>query len=366
MLEWLAEKFTVANDPRTLAILEWCTDTRFGSVLQVSNLIIGLSYISIPIAIMVYLRRRPGIEYRWLFWCFIAFILGCGLTHIGHVLILHDPVLWYPVTLAVHSFTAGISIITALALWPMLPKFLKIPTPTEYETLVQQLHEHRRSLFRDKSRLMKELNHRVRNNLAIIAGALRLQANNIKDDERCRDAVLTALGRINAISRVHEKIYSESEDSESKGNLDTHVFLTSICFDLEIQFDAVIDVDIEPVPVSVDESVPLAMILNELVTNGVKYGKRNGEKAHVTVVFKSMSGKADWTLIGDWKLVVCDKGPGIDMEKISKRSLGMRMIKSLATQLGGELQVESTPEEGSTFRVIGKHYKDPVHEDRPV
>jgi two-component sensor histidine kinase len=347
-MEWLSRWVAILglpDDPRTLALLEWCADGRLGGVLQVTNLLIGAAYLSIPTVIVAYLRRRPEVESKWVFWCFALFILGCGATHFAHVLLLQDPAFWYVPTIMAHVFTAGISVATAIALWPLLPKLAAIPTPSEYEAVVVQLKEHRKNLFRDKDMLLRELNHRVRNNLQIVEGSLRLQAQ--QADRGCEDALNIALGRVRAISRVHERIYVE--DTDKAVQVETSGFIEGLCAELASQFDADIDTDVDPLHVSVDESVPIAMIVNELVTNAVKYGRRPGQRAHVRVSLKARPGH------GGWELAVSDRGPGVDPDAAGGRSLGMRLIRSLAQQLDGELVIESS-DGGATFRVLGRRY----------
>ena len=324
----------------TLAAL--CGDWRLVATHVLANMVIGLAYVSIPIVIVAYLRRRPEIEHRWVFWCFVAFILLCGLTHFAHVWTVWHPA--FEVRAGIEIASALVSLATAVALWPLLPRFTQIPTPSEYQAVVVQLQEHRKNLFHDKDVLLRELNHRVRNNLAIIEGSLRLQAKEAHED--CRDALASALGRVRAIARVHERIYVEDT---KPAQVETRSFVTGICDDLQVQFGAVVAADIDSLAVSVDESIPLAMIVNELVTNAIKHGKCPGETAQVHVTLKR-TGRD-----GDWELRVSDKGPGVEPIWVHGRSLGMRLIRSLVVQLGGELAVESTAA-GSTFRVRGKRY----------
>jgi two-component sensor histidine kinase len=87
------------------------------------------------------------------------------------------------------------------------------------------------------------------------------------------------------------------------------------------------------------------MIVNELVTNAVKYGRREDQQARVRVVFKRQDGDK-------WLLSVEDDGPGIPPDAEKSQSIGMRLIRSLATQLGGALEVASSPA-GSRFSING-------------
>ena len=308
----------------------------------VTNVTIGLAYVSIPAVIVAYLRRRPDIENRWVFWCFTAFILGCGLTHFGHVLALWDP-RFYLVSQAADVFTAIISCLTALALWPLLPILAKIPTPKqllmmihERDTAVSQLGEH-------KEVLVKELNHRVRNNLQILQSLVSMMMRDPKSKTTPPAELLgTILNRIMAVSRVHDRIYS---DGHEPGYIETREFIESICRDLATQFEASIATDVDHIMMSVDESVPVAMIVNELVTNAVKYGRRENEQAKVTVSFRNQGENR-------WILSVEDNGPGIATKPEKSQSIGMRLIRSLATQLGGAVEISSSPS-GSRFSING-------------
>ena len=93
----------------------------------IADLATAFAYFSIPIAIHVFIRRRGDIEFSWLAGLFIAFITACGLTHLVGL-----ATLWYPVyglEAFIKMFTAVISVITALSMWPLLPKVLTLPSP---------------------------------------------------------------------------------------------------------------------------------------------------------------------------------------------------------------------------------------------
>src|SRR5204862_8253265 len=85
----------------------------------VSDSLIGVAYFSIPAALAVLLRRRPDIRFGWAGWMFVLFILLCGLTHFMNVVTLWRP--YYGVEALIKAATALASVVTALALWPLLP-----------------------------------------------------------------------------------------------------------------------------------------------------------------------------------------------------------------------------------------------------
>lgn len=307
----------------------------------VSNLTIGLAYVSIPLVIMAYLRRRPDIENQWIFWCFTAFILGCGFTHFGHVLSLWDA-RFFPLSQAADIVTAVISFVTAIALWPMLPVMARIPTPRQLMAMIKERDEAVGKLGQHKEILVKELNHRVRNNLQILQGVISMMMREPQIETiPSKELLSTILNRLMAVSRVHDRIYSDGQHPEQ---IETREFIESICKDLDMQFGGMIETDIDHMMMSIDESVQIAMIVNELVTNAAKYAKRGNEPAQIRVSFKNRGE-------GQWVLSVADRGPGLAPGSENRRSIGMRLIRSLAAQLGGSLNVDSSPE-GSTFSIV--------------
>lgn len=102
-----------------------------------ADLLIALAYFSIPLAIISFVRQRPQQNFGGLPWLFSAFIFGCGLTHVMDLWVVWQPV--YPLQAAVKAGTAAISAYTALALWPMIPRALKIPTVGTLQSVISAL-----------------------------------------------------------------------------------------------------------------------------------------------------------------------------------------------------------------------------------
>lgn len=102
----------------------------------VADALTALAYFSIPAAIHVVIRRRRDLQYTWLAWLFIAFIGLCGLTHVIGLATLWQPV--YGLEALVKLATAGVSVATALLIWPLLPKALAFPSPA----LLREANEH--------------------------------------------------------------------------------------------------------------------------------------------------------------------------------------------------------------------------------
>lgn len=95
----------------------------------ISDVLIFLSYFSIPVAIGTFARRRQDFPYRWLLWLFAAFIMACGATHLMGAIVLWRPM--YGLDALLKAITAFVSVLTAIALWPLLPHALKLPSPDQ-------------------------------------------------------------------------------------------------------------------------------------------------------------------------------------------------------------------------------------------
>jgi PAS domain S-box-containing protein len=98
-----------------------------------SDALIGLAYFSIPLALAWFVRARRDLQYGWIVYLFVAFILACGATHLFSILTLWVPV--YGVEGVVKAITAALSIATAVALWPLVPKLLALPSPAQLRAL---------------------------------------------------------------------------------------------------------------------------------------------------------------------------------------------------------------------------------------
>src|SRR5215467_4146149 len=93
-----------------------------------SDGVIAASYFSIPMALALFVRRRVDLEYKWVFWLFVAFIVACGTTHLVGLVTLWQPA--YGLQGLIKVATAGVSVTTALLLWPLIPKALALPSPS--------------------------------------------------------------------------------------------------------------------------------------------------------------------------------------------------------------------------------------------
>ncbi len=122
----------------------------------ISDILIFLSYFSMPLALAYFARRRKDFPYRWLLGMFAAFIMACGTTHLMGAIILWRPL--YGLDALLKAVTALISVITAIALWPLIPQALKLPSPNQLRLINEELQSEiaERKCVEEALRLAKE------------------------------------------------------------------------------------------------------------------------------------------------------------------------------------------------------------------
>jgi two-component sensor histidine kinase len=177
--------------------------------------------------------------------------------------------------------------------------------------------------------LVKEINHRVKNSLQLVAAMLSLQAG---DDPQIGRRLQEASNRIMAIGRAHERLYR----SPQVDKIELAGYLSDICQDLQestpncsIAFDAP-----EPLLLNTDRAVSVALVVTELVANAAKHAYPNGTRCGIWVRLTHMDDEA--------RVSVNDEGAGLpptfDIDKTV--GLGMRLVKALAKSAKGELRIE--------------------------
>ena len=201
-----------------------------------------------------------------------------------------------------------------------------------------------RQLLADRSLLLDEVNHRVKNSLQQIASVVRLQARAVSQPE-AREALDKTLDRIMAVGRVHEQLY---QAGGHVGQFDAGLYAETLARELVDSLareDVVLETEITPALLDVRQAAPLALILNELITNALKYGCPVGKPCRIRVMFRA-EGE-------NYRLSVSDDGPGLPQGAAPKttKSLGMRAIQALVRQLEGEFIVEQ-PQTGAAFAVV--------------
>ncbi|MGI4866851.1 MAG: sensor histidine kinase [Janthinobacterium lividum] len=184
--------------------------------------------------------------------------------------------------------------------------------------------------------LLREVHHRVKNNLAIVASLLRLQANRLPDPEAAR-AVRESQQRIEAMSLLHQGLY-QTDDVTA---VDMRRYVADLVQSLSAAYnyttaDFDLTLDVAALQLDVDVAVPLGLLLNELLTNAFKHVIGPPGSARVALRV-TISPTPDAGLL----LEVQDNGPGFDPDAVRHSgSFGQRLITALTGQLGGKLDLE--------------------------
>lgn len=197
--------------------------------------------------------------------------------------------------------------------------------------------------LRDKDILMKEIYHRVKNNLAVIQSLLSLQMREIKDEQH-KAYFVDIQNRVKSMTMIHERLH-RSEDLKNIGAGEYIRSLSDTLFhNYRTKSNVRLSYNLQDVRVDVDTMIPLGLILNELVSNSLKYAFPDGRSGELHISFI----KPDE---GEYELVVRDNGIGLpkDFDIRQSKSLGLTIVTSLASQLGGELSV--SVENGAEFRI---------------
>ncbi len=189
--------------------------------------------------------------------------------------------------------------------------------------------------LKEKEMLLKEIHHRVKNNLAVISSLFSLQSNNL-DDEHLKTILRQSQDRVRSMALVHETLYSHN-----LAEVDFAEYVTSLSAQLLTNYSLSTDqiqlvTALEPILISIDMAVPCGLILNELITNALKHGLRDGRRGRLLVALRR-------TEPAHFVLEVSDDGCGLppDFDLTSGASLGKRLIRSLTKQLNGQVQFAS-------------------------
>lgn len=186
-----------------------------------------------------------------------------------------------------------------------------------------------------KELLLKEVNHRVKNSLQIVSSILHLQLHNTQSTEAI-EAMRSAAARVMAIAAVHERLYTGSDVRI----VSLDAFLGNLCEEIgrALGCSEGIEVDFSPIQVPTDMAVPLALVVNELVTNAIKYAPPPWR-----IVMRP-------SLPDTVTLSVSDTGQGPSQGK-PQTGMGSRIVKALVQQLGARLKTRRGPD-GYTVEVV--------------
>jgi PAS domain S-box-containing protein len=200
-----------------------------------------------------------------------------------------------------------------------------------------------KSSLAEKEVLLREIHHRVKNNLAVIAGMLSLQADSASD-EKAKEILTECQNRVKAMAEVHTQLYQ----SQNLASIDFGKYLDSLVHGVFYNTryageDIALNVAAEPINLDIDHAIPLGLVANELVTNSLKHAFRDSNSGTVTV---NLTGSGERVA-----LTVSDNGRGLPagFDPRTTETLGMRLVTALVEQLNGTIELHD--DGGTTFTV---------------
>ena len=198
-----------------------------------------------------------------------------------------------------------------------------------------EIHEHRRTRaileesLRERELLIREVHHRVKNNIKILQGMLSTAARNA-DHPQAQVILEDAVRRLAAIASVQQVLYRADQPT----SYPAEQFVSTLIESLQSTWPASppIEYHADPVSLLTDMATPLALIINELLTNAVKHA--SGDKSDsIEVSLKAVDGEIE--------IVVQDRGPGFHLGEVKSRASGLGLVRGLTRQLGGSFTVEN-------------------------
>jgi two-component sensor histidine kinase len=181
--------------------------------------------------------------------------------------------------------------------------------------------------------LLKEIHHRVKNNLEVVSSLLALQSAKI-DDPEIQDAMLASQNRVQSMGILHQKLYQ----SEHLAFIEMKNYFQNLCENILDSYNETerieVNIDMNEIELDVDTAVPVGLIVNELLTNSLKYAFPNGKKGIIKLSLESLAD-------GNLNLKVSDNGVGKTLSSIPKGTgFGTQLVDLLTRQIEGKLVQE--------------------------
>ncbi len=198
-------------------------------------------------------------------------------------------------------------------------------------------------LLTEKDVLMKEIHHRVKNNLQVISGLLELQSKSVSD-EAARDALREGRNRVRSMSLIHQNLYQ----FENISTIELKQFVNDLCRQVESVFqkkgNVAMNIEIPYLHLDIDTAVPLGLIMNELLSNSFKYAFNDNAPGEINLAIHVLAE-------GKYELIYSDNGPGLpaDFDLTRATTLGIQLINDLSRQIGGKVKYEN--KNGAIFTI---------------
>jgi signal transduction histidine kinase len=315
----------------------------------ISDSIIAIAYYSIPIALVYFVRKRKDLVFNWVFVCFAVFILACGAGHVLSVLAIWHPV--YRLEGIVKLITAVASVGTAIVLWPLIPRALALPSPSQLQTANNELEAFSYSVSHNLRALLRHLDGISQALIEDYADKLDEEGKDnlrrIRSASQRMGQLIDDLLNLSKVSRLQMK---RERTNLSKIAQEIAQELRGTAPDREVEF-----VIHEGMTANADPSL-LRVALTNLLGNARKF---TSKIANARIEF----GNADPNSADTY--VVRDNGAGFDMayagklfqefqrfhtlEEFPGTGIGLATVKRIIQRHGGKVWADAKVGAGATF-----------------
>jgi len=195
--------------------------------------------------------------------------------------------------------------------------------------------ERQEKSLREKEALLREIHHRVKNNLQVVSSLLALQMRGASNPETAK-SLRESQNRIHSLALLHETLYQ----SDNLAAVDFPEYIHCLADHLFRSYGlgerVRCRVDLDPLCLNMDAALPCGLIINEVISNSLKHGFPDGQRGEVRIVLRANPP-------GTISLLLADDGVGIDghVDWTTTRSLGLRLVRTLAKQLSAHLEIDS-------------------------
>lgn len=209
--------------------------------------------------------------------------------------------------------------------------------------------------IKEKETLLKEIHHRVKNNLQTVSSLLNLQSRSIKDDH-IKNLIKSSQNRVTSMAMVHEMLYMRDDLSKIEYRSYVKELTEYLIRSIKGTHSNVkIRLEIPEIKLDIDTAIPLGLLINEVITNSLKYGIKDDNEGIIHVEMELDDGN-------NYKLKIGDDGIGFPetAELTTTKSLGLKLIYNLARQLKGSVDRDYT-KKGTHYIITFKEVNEGIH-----
>ncbi|MFH6601915.1 sensor histidine kinase [Maribacter algicola] len=191
--------------------------------------------------------------------------------------------------------------------------------------------------IKERETLLKEIHHRVKNNLQTVSSLLSLQSRNI-EDPKMKELIKSSQNRVISMAMVHEMLYMRDDLSKIEYESYVQELADYLIRSLKGTENRVkLNIDIHDIKLGIDTAIPLGLLINEAITNALKYGIKGDEEGEINIALKKEAGS-------EYVLNIGDNGVGFPetVNHKNTKSLGLKLIHNLARQLKGSINRDAS------------------------